>query len=89
MKILVTGNRGYIGSVLVEMLLARGYDVVGYDTDYYGDCTLSDRQLPKVQIKKDIRDVAPEDIQGIEAIIHLAALILISQEKALHKIPPD
>ncbi|HUZ92726.1 MAG TPA: NAD(P)-dependent oxidoreductase [Candidatus Paceibacterota bacterium] len=74
MKVLLTGNKGYIGSVLDEMLLARGYDVVGYDTDYYGDCNLVDAKRPKAQIAKDIRDVAREDLAGIDAIIHLAAL---------------
>ncbi len=74
MKILLTGNKGYIGSVLSELLLARGYDVVGYDTDFYGDCDLTPAKRLATQIAKDVRDVAQEDLQGIDAIVHLAAL---------------
>jgi len=74
MKILLTGNKGYIGSVLGEVLLSRGYEVIGYDTDYYGGCDLDAAKRPAVQIKKDIRDVSAEDLKGIDTIIHLAAL---------------
>ena len=74
MKILVTGNRGYIGAVLVEMLLERSYEVVGYDIDYYDGCELYEFNQPVKQIRKDIRDVGIEDLAGIDAVIHLAAL---------------
>jgi nucleoside-diphosphate-sugar epimerase len=74
MKILVTGNLGYIGSVLVPLLKRQGHAVVGYDIGYYKDCLLYDDHLHIKQIVKDIRDVSIEDLTGIEAIIHLAAL---------------
>ena len=74
MKILVTGNLGYIGSVLVPMLQQQGHEVSGYDIGYYKDCLLYDPHTTLHQINKDIRDVAIEDLTGIEAIIHLAAL---------------
>ena len=74
MKILVMGNRGYIGAVLVEMLLERSYEVVGYDIDYYDGCELYEFNQPVKQIRKDIRDVGIEDLAGIDAVIHLAAL---------------
>src|ERR1700733_5606865 len=74
MKILLTGNKGYIGSVLGEMLLGKGYDVTGYDTDYYAECEIAPAVRPKAQITKDVRDAAAEDFQGIDAVIHLAAL---------------
>lgn len=67
MRILVTGNNGYIGSVLTKILIDKGYEVIGLDTNYYS--------LPKEnQINKDIRNVSREDLKDIEAIIHLAAL---------------
>jgi len=74
MKILVTGNQGYIGSVLVPMLQQKGYEVTGYDIGYYKDCLLYDDQVIVKQINKDIRDVSISDLENIDAIIHLAAL---------------
>jgi len=74
MKILVTGNKGYIGTVLVEMLLQKSYEVIGYDTDYYKNCDLIEYIYPIKQITKDIRDISIEDLHGIDAVIHLAGL---------------
>ena len=74
MAVLVTGSEGYIGTVLVPMLIERGYDVVGLDT-----CFLSHRRfVPGIRsyplIRKDVRDVECEDVDGFDAIVHLAAL---------------
>ena len=74
MNILVTGNKGYIGSVLTEMLLEKGYSVVGFDTGYYNDCQLLNNNLDIRQITKDIRDAKKEDLKDVDAIVHLAAL---------------
>ncbi len=75
MTILVTGNKGYIGMVLTELLSKKGYTVFGYDTGYYEDSYL-EKPIYEVsrQIKKDIRDVLEADLKGVDAIIHLAAL---------------
>jgi nucleoside-diphosphate-sugar epimerase len=74
MNILVTGNRGYVGSVLTEMLLAKGYQVTGFDTDYYSGCDFNNFNFSIKQISKDIRIVDDNDLVGIDAVIHLAAL---------------
>lgn len=74
MKVLVTGNMGYIGSILVPMLLAKGFEVVGYDSGYFADCMLGAVKENFKQIVKDIRNVSREDLNGIDAIIHLAGL---------------
>jgi nucleoside-diphosphate-sugar epimerase len=74
MKVLVTGNLGYIGSVLVPILHDNGHEVTGFDIGYYKDCLLYNNDINIKQITKDIRDVSLQDVMGIEAIIHLAAL---------------
>ncbi|GHV92559.1 UDP-glucose 4-epimerase [Spirochaetia bacterium] len=73
--IMVTGNLGYIGSTMVPILTSAGYEVTGYDIGYYDDCYLIEaKQQLKKQIKKDVREVVPEDLTGIDCIIHLAGL---------------
>jgi len=73
--VLVTGNEGYIGSVLTEVLVARGYGVVGYDNGTFRDVAFVPRTAAvERQITKDIRDAEPSDFQGVDAVVHLAAL---------------
>ena len=74
MRVLVTGHKGYIGTVLVPMLLERGYDVVGYDSDLYERCTFGEGLVEVPEILKDIRDVEARDLEGIDAVLHLAGL---------------
>ena len=74
MKIMVTGDLGYIGSILVPTLLNRGYEVVGFDIGYFADCLLCPVTKNYQRISKDIRGVSTKDVQGIDAIIHLAGL---------------
>lgn len=71
-KVLVTGDRGYIGSVLVPLLIKNNYEVVGYDTDFFK--TRNSAFSKYKQITKDIRKITMSDIEGIDAIIHLCAL---------------
>lgn len=74
MRILVTGHKGYIGTVLVPMLIANGHEVVGLDSDLYQRCTFGD-DLPEIDsIRKDLRDVQAADVEGFDAVMHLAAL---------------
>lgn len=74
MRILVTGDKGYIGTILVPMLIAAGHEVVGLDSDLYQRCTFGD-DLPETQsIQKDLRDVEAADLDGFDAVMHLAAL---------------
>jgi nucleoside-diphosphate-sugar epimerase len=74
MRILVTGNLGYIGSVLTPVLEDLGHEVVGLDTGYFADCLFREPRNPRVQLFKDIRDVEPADFDGFEGVIHLAGL---------------
>jgi len=73
MRILLTGNQGYIGTILVPRLWVMGYDVVGLDSGLFRECTLRTiRDVPT--IRKDIRNVEAGDLDGIDAVIHLAGL---------------
>ena len=76
MRVLVTGHRGYIGAVLVPIFEAAGHEVVGLDSDLYRGCTFGDPgAVPAVpDLGVDLRDVNVEQLDGIDAIVHLAAL---------------
>jgi nucleoside-diphosphate-sugar epimerase len=74
MRVLLTGHRGYIGTILTPMLLAAGHEVVGMDTDLYSRCTFGD-SIPEIPtIQKDIRDAEAADLAGFDAVLHLAGL---------------
>jgi nucleoside-diphosphate-sugar epimerase len=73
-RLLITGNQGYIGAVGTAMAKAAGHDVVGLDSNLYHGCDFGLPMLQCEQITKDIRDVEPADLRGIDAIWHLAAL---------------
>jgi nucleoside-diphosphate-sugar epimerase len=75
MKLLITGNLGYIGPVLTSMAKEWGHKVVGLDVGYFKDCLTDLAEVcPDQQIWRDVRDIEPRDLDGAEAIIHLAGL---------------
>jgi len=74
MRVLVTGHKGYIGTVLTPMLLERGYEVIGLDSDLFEDCTFGEPPVEVPGIRKDIRDVEASDLHGVDAVMHLAGL---------------
>ena len=74
MKVLVTGHKGFIGTVMVPILIREGFDVTGLDTDLYRFCTYGEAPKEIPAIAKDVRDVEREDLKGFDAIVHLAAL---------------
>jgi nucleoside-diphosphate-sugar epimerase len=73
MKVLVTGNNGYIGAVLVPLLQRAGHEVVGLDVDLFEGCGLG-AGMNVSSIYKDTRDVVESDFYGFDAVMHLAAL---------------
>ncbi len=74
MRVLVTGHKGYLGSVLVPALRAAGHDVVGLDTCFFGECTLGPDDSGVPSLAMDLRDVQPAALAGYDAVAHLAAL---------------
>lgn len=73
-RVLVTGHNGYLGSVMAPYLARAGYDVTGLDTGYFRDCTLLPDGAEIRTIAKDLREIGPRDLEGFDAVIHLAAL---------------
>jgi nucleoside-diphosphate-sugar epimerase len=74
MRVLVTGHHGYIGSVLVPLLLQSGHDVTGLDSDLFASCLFGDPGPDVQSIRKDVRSVEKEDLAGFDAVLHLAAV---------------
>ena len=75
MKILVTGTEGYLGSLLPPILMERGHEVIGVDTGFYKVGWLyNGTEVTAKTLNKDIRHINLEDIQGVEAIVHMAEL---------------
>ena len=74
MRVLVTGHEGYVGSVLTERLRASGHMVTGLDTGFFAECLLGPAPAEVPTIRLDLRDVTAEDLAGIDAVVHLAAL---------------
>jgi nucleoside-diphosphate-sugar epimerase len=74
LRVLVTGHRGYIGSVLVPILQRAGHEVVGLDSDLFADCWFGDAQAEVQSVHADVRDLEPSDLAGFDAVVHLAAV---------------
>lgn len=74
MKVLITGHQGYIGSVMAPAFVEAGHEVTGLDTGYFAECTLVPDRLEVPAVRKDIRDVERSDLDGFDAVVHLAAL---------------
>jgi nucleoside-diphosphate-sugar epimerase len=75
LNVLVTGNKGYIGSVLTKILLEKDYNVIGIDTNFYEAIDPNYKLDQRVkQIKRDMRKITKADLKNVDYIIHLAAL---------------
>lgn len=74
MRVLCTGHRGYIGTVLVPMLIEAGHQVVGLDSGLFEEGDFGRAPQPIDSFKMDVRDVEASRLQGLDAIIHLAGI---------------
>ena len=73
-KVLVTGSNGYIGSVLTDYLSSSGYDVVGYDANFFEDSLLYPLKNTPVSFFRDARTITEKDLENIDALVHLAGI---------------
>lgn len=74
MNVLITGHTGYIGAALVPMLLKARHEVTGLDTDFFAGCDFNGGLANVPAIRKDLRDISATDLNGFDAVVHLAAL---------------
>jgi len=74
MKILLTGSRGYIGTVMAPFLVQAGHEVTGIDTDLYRRSTFGPWRESVHTMVKDLRRLEAKDLRGFDAVVHLAAL---------------
>ncbi len=74
MRILLTVHKGFIGAVAGPLLRSSGHDVIGLDTDLFAGCEFGDAAPDIPEVRKDIRDLTKADLEGFDAVVHLAAL---------------
>jgi nucleoside-diphosphate-sugar epimerase len=73
-KVLVTGGCGYVGSVLVPILLKRGYEVRVFDKLYFGEESLKGVKDRIELIPGDVRNFKSSILEGVDGVIHLGSL---------------
>lgn len=74
MRVLITGHKGYIGSVAVPVFRAAGHEVAGLDVDLYANCSFGSEPETIPGICKDLRLLEKKDLEGFDAVVHFAAL---------------
>jgi nucleoside-diphosphate-sugar epimerase len=74
-RVLLTGHQGYLGTVMAPILAAAGHEVTGLDSGLFAGCVLGSLDVPDVPgLAVDLRDVTVEQLQGFDAVVHMAAL---------------
>src|SRR5580704_15770333 len=74
MRLLLTGHKGYIGAVASSIFCAAGHETIGLDTHLFAGCDFGEPADEIPEIRKDIRDLTKSDLDGFDAVVHLAAL---------------
>ncbi len=74
MRVLVDGDRGYIGAVLVPLLMEAGHEVEGLDAGWYDGCDFGEQPGGYLSRTGDVRAAEPSDLAGFDAVVHLAAI---------------
>lgn len=74
MRVLLTGHKGYLGTVMASVLTAAGHEVIGLDSGLFAKCVLGPQPQDPPGHEVDLRDVTHEHVTGVDAVIHLAAL---------------
>jgi nucleoside-diphosphate-sugar epimerase len=94
-KILITGNMGYIGPCVVDQLRRsrHGSTLIGYDTGFFAHCLTGAPALPETRIAQqyfgDMRDLEPGVLDGVDAVVHLAAISNDPMGNTFEKVTHD
>ena len=84
MRILITGNMGYVGPMVVRHLrrAAPSAYIAGYDSGFFAHCLTND-ELPEILLDAqrfgDVREIGAGDLEGFDAVVHLAAVSKIGR----------
>jgi nucleoside-diphosphate-sugar epimerase len=80
MRILITGNMGYVGPVLTRFLRTNinGWELIGFDAGFFGHSLTGAEVLPETLLDRqafgDIRELPPDLLDGVDAVVHLSAV---------------
>ena len=75
MRVLLSGHQGYLGTVMAPILAAAGHEVTGLDSGLFAGCVLGSLDVPDAPtLAVDLRDVTTSQLQGFDAVVHMAAL---------------
>lgn len=80
MRILITGNMGYVGPAVISQLREHhpGAELIGYDTGLFAAAVTTPGPAPEVKLDAqrfgDVRDITADDLAGCDAVVHLAAI---------------
>lgn len=95
MKILITGNMGYVGPVMVRHFQKYFVEpaLIGLDTGFFAHCLTGTKLMPEILLDqqwfKDAREVGPKDLEGFDAVVHLAAISNDPMGKAFEAVTAD
>jgi nucleoside-diphosphate-sugar epimerase len=95
MRILITGNMGYIGPNVVHHLRQTrpNAELIGYDTAYFASALTSVEPLPERELDAqyfgDVRAIPESLFDGVDAVIHLAAISNDPMSKAFEEVTMD
>lgn len=74
MRVLIAGDRGYLGAVMAPILHSAGHHITGLDVGWYDGCDFGPVSAGYEQRTGDVRDVRTADLDGFDAVINLAAV---------------
>src|SRR5579872_6312777 len=80
MRVLITGNMGYAGPAVARHLRAAmpSAYLVGYDSGFFAHCLTTAKEFPERLLDEqrfgDVREIDAEDLEGFDAVVHLAAV---------------